>query len=319
MKQKSPEKVLKDKISISKETWIQILVVSILILVLGISFLHRKQHAVENKTTPEVSTENAVSGVISDQAMLLQNFSYSSKPINPNCLTDFVDFVDEAPAPVDVSGCALVEKGASYDQASLTYKYPSDTDNSAYFPDAYIQYKPMAQKNNTFVLHVTSSGGGSGQFSSLITVEKQGDTLAYKMTIASGDRCNGGTVGTMVTPAGFVAYGKYVTPFNILSLGVPNALAGKIGAYRGLEDSAGSCFAVENHTYDIVTGQDLFKNIDLGTNIIEDQKDWTENIKYQSCFNKLYNSYIESKKNVLNETQIKEFDALFIKQCVDEK
>ena len=53
-------------------------------------------------------------------------------------------------------------------------------------------YRDLGKRNGLDILFIADSGGGSGQFTHLVGIERKGDTLRVAEEFASGDRCSGG-------------------------------------------------------------------------------------------------------------------------------
>jgi hypothetical protein len=162
-----------------------------------------------------------------------------------------------------------------------------------------------------------SNGGGSGEFTSLIKVKKDGNTITLLLPpdylIAGGDRCNNGIESASVDKNGLINYSQATTPFTLISEALPS-LQLDDDASDGLDDE-NNCPAATYYSYNLYTNKSFIKYVDLGTNKIGDS-DYIDSVStYQDCFNKLYNSYIDKKETILTPTQLTQFGSDFA-QCV---
>lgn len=145
----------------------------------------------------------------------------------------------------------------------------------------YIGYREVARWHSSnssaqfALLEVTTSGGGSGHFSSLAKVKKTAANRFEKLwRLHTGDRCNDGQVGVIDFSEHQLTYSTSATPFRLLnpmdqnnwrmlslahrlqgsSGNVPETLFGW-GAYDDVANSAISCAGAIIHRYDSVSGK----------------------------------------------------------------
>lgn len=291
------------------------------------------------KQAKEVPQSPIADTFITDKATILANFSYNGKPVHPNCVFNpdntNINGINGEYLPQNVTvdssfnfnlAQCSTPIGGEYDEVTHSYTFPDENNSST----GFVQYDPILQKGNIFVLKVTSSGGGSGVFDDIEVLRKEGDmilNLGYIGAIMSGDRCNGGIDNVAADTHGVLSYEQSLTPFMIVSIGDPTT---KVKPYEGLEDSASSCVGLAHYTYMFDSQKAQLQNISIGSDSasyetassmntygkILDQKGWTDQYKYQSCFNKVYNSYIDQDKTSLDQAGITQFAADFMKACV---
>lgn len=192
----------------------------------------------------------------------------------------------------------LIHEGwIGYDYALK--KAPADGFNPTY--SRYYQAFEGSQGIH-IVYYLQSGGGGSGDFTSLLAVERHGKQLRLK-TLAEGDRCFGGikevsqkdqtlTYKTQLTPTAFV---------NLLhSVNV-----------KGLADCAVCCAATA--TYER-SGKNHFEHPVLKTVQLNKDADLSEKTGLQGCFNTLFASQL--KKNArLTPRDVQQFNQHFEHRC----
>lgn len=176
-------------------------------------------------------------------------------------------------------------------------------------PDGgYFYYSYIGKIGGVDVLSVLSSGGGSGQFTELVGVKHDGHFISWARHYAGGDRCNGGVSGEKVSN-GNLTFDQAITPYDLIELAQPKE---KLEAYKDLEASAGSCIGVSHMTDD---GKH-WAGVSLTQKDWPDQKGWTEEYRYQACFNKLYRETVSSGHGELDGNGVVTFAHAFAKRCV---
>lgn len=175
----------------------------------------------------------------------------------------------------------------------------------------YFYYRYLGQADGLDILFLQSSGGGSGHFTSLVGITRNGQTLTPKRYYAGGDRCNGGLSNASVAK-GHLTFDQAVTPYDLVALGDPGT---KFEAYKDLEASASSCVA-ESH---MTNGSEHWTGVTLTEQNLTDDQGWTNQYRYQACFNALYRETVAQGHTELNRDGVKAFAAAFSKRCVRPK
>jgi hypothetical protein len=175
----------------------------------------------------------------------------------------------------------------------------------------YFYYKYLGLADGLDILFMQSSGGGTGQFTSLVGILRNGQTLVHKKDYAGGDRCNGG-VSNAALANGRLTFDQAVTPYDLIVLGDPGV---KLQAYKDLEASASSCIADSHMT----NGSEHWTGVTLTERGLKDEQGWTEQYRYQSCFNTLYRETVAQGRAELDRNGVKAFAMNFIKRCVRPK
>ena len=186
-------------------------------------------------------------------------------------------------------------------------------------PGGYASYKVLAKKKSKFLVSTTVSGGGSGVFSSLMWFDLSGDHLVIVKEESGEDRCAGG-MGDHVVDGASLRFSRSVTPADIIELsGIKiDVLA------EGLEWSPASCFGGAYYEYDLTNEVSKLMSVHLHTPNDNGRAggQWTQNTnreRYQPCFNRLFNEYIDGGKSDVNLFELKEFGEKFRDLCIARK
>lgn len=179
-------------------------------------------------------------------------------------------------------------------------------------PDGgYFYYSYVGQSGGIDILSLYSSGGGTGQFTQLVGVKHSGHFIRLARDYAGGDRCNGGVSGAKVSN-GKLTFDQAITPYDLINLARPKE---ELEAYKDLEASAASCIGVIH-----MTGDDRrWTGVSLTEKDWPDQSGWTEDYRYQACFNKLYRETISSGHAELDRIGVVTFAQAFAKRCVQSR
>lgn len=221
-------------------------------------------------------------------------FVYNGAPIDPSCVDAILNFNGEIGTQTAyLATCgAAPEKGTitTNDYGFITDEYARDMSDPEFpggAPMGYGSYRVVASNGNDFILQTLMSGGGSGNFGDVIMVRKNGDSLQLVKDIAGvGDRCNMG-ISSAVFEKGMLTYDRNVTPYAIqlLATGEDPTTDNVYKKYRDLADSAASCYATAEYSYDLATDKDSFVSMNDETEGLEEA---TGGNKTQKCFNALY-------------------------------
>jgi hypothetical protein len=122
---------------------------------------------------------------------------YKGKPIAPYCLEGLLGEKDGI--SIDLGQCNIdqitLEKGEAMEQKNTYSAYWSMKDEP---PDLFLHYSLgydyIGMQDDDPVLHISYWGGGSGNFSYLMRLHREGDELTKLETIAAGDGCTGGII-----------------------------------------------------------------------------------------------------------------------------
>lgn len=119
-----------------------------------------------------------------------KEFMINGKPINPIC----VEFNGDSSRfdPVDLQQCSKKIKYKVEDLNKIMigkgfygFDYTSTSDGFESHMSSY--YKILGQYKDNFILYGASDTGGSGYFTNLVYVKRNGDTIKLEKEIAGGD------------------------------------------------------------------------------------------------------------------------------------
>ena len=188
------------------------------------------------------------------------------------------------------------------DKIGYHYRYKEDASDAV----SYSYYHYIGQWNGTPVVVSYGSGGGTGQFSSLMSIDRNANKVRVLQGFAAGDRCNGGVVNARIE-WGTLHYGQHMTPIDFLQIAEDNP--NDVQPYEDLEASATSCYGVAHFEDEKFTGVTL-------QDIPADTPENATMYKYQPCFNRLYRGLLSAGKKELSVTELNEFTGQFNQVCL---
>ncbi len=96
--------------------------------------------------------------------------------------------------------------------------------------------------NKEFPIILYSNTGGTGNFSTLLWVKRDGDFIKPVRTVAGGDRCNGGVVSAYLDGK-TLRHEQNITPYDLIVLGGPSERPSiqNVEAYKEIEACAACC------------------------------------------------------------------------------
>jgi hypothetical protein len=219
-------------------------------------------------------------------------------PVPLACLSTLGNFDSSRTDPIDLGKCGT---GLPPDTASNGPNGFHDTTDSGYF-----DYNYLGSIRGLDILFIDNGGGGSGQFSQLVGLKREGDMLQLAQTFAYGDRCNMSPLNAKLRD-GSLSYDLTTTPNELITL------LGKEAALKDdgdLEDSAASCVALTHIRDEKIVG------VTLTEKDLQDQAGWTEQFRYQSCFNAFYRKSVAAGQVDLTREELSAFTKGFLNACV---
>jgi hypothetical protein len=235
-------------------------------------------------------------------------FSFEGKPIHPRCVRELWH---SDSGRLDLGNC---RPPSGFEEWKVRPGYWI-----AEFPEEefggrrpYFAYAPAGRSKAVFVLSVEEWGGGSGRFTDILIVARSGDELRLVKTLGEGDRCNGGLVSLSVKGSD-VYYSRNTTPMGIIDLAPEERLG--LFAYKDLDNSASSCAAQIHYKYSLTDGRGEWLSVTFGERLSAEEG-WTSRFTCQSCFNKVFNGYVDRGKTELNRAELDEFVREFKKECL---
>lgn len=229
---------------------------------------------------------------------------YKGQPIDALCF----DPIETANSTISLKTCGIQAEPQEtklpanqkmLDEGYVGYEYEWHDNEGTAQSHGYSYYKTFPAGKNTFLVYSISSGGGSGQFSSLILAKRNGDKLELR-SFAGGDRCNNGIFNVQQKNK-ILQYSINLTPFDYLDITKKNPH--NFQAYEDLAACATCCAGFANLEINLQesTLNEKLVSVDLG-----DDDELTQG-KHQVCFNKITKDIRKTRGHVL---AIEELNAL---------
>jgi hypothetical protein len=232
----------------------------------------------------------------------------NGQPIDPLCFESV-----SADEWVDVNVCGQdkitkiqAPQMDAWAQGKIGYSYRYKEDSSDAVSYSYYQY--VGQLNGSPAIVSYSSGGGTGQFTSLIAIERRAGKIRVLQGFGAGDRCNGGISDAKID-GGVLHYGQNMTPIDFLQMAEDNIH--DLQPYDDLEASAASCFGVARFENGKFTGVSLL-------DIPQDPQGLDVTYKHQDCFSRLFREWLSKGKKDLSAEELKEFTGEFNRVCLED-
>jgi len=233
-------------------------------------------------------------------------FTYLGKPIDPSAIDALYNAESKF---LDLRSFKEVIPFGERTDNPTRIIYPKDA-NTGRTP--FFDYGCVANVQDRFLLLIQYNGGGTGYFDNILVIKKTGTQLFLLKTLGEGDRCNGGISGEGMDGNDF-HYSRNLTPIDIIRLATEVKI--DVTAYEDLEASAISCFGLAHYKYNLADDKNELMSVSLDEGK-EDEKEWTDRYPAQSCFNKIYNSYVKAKKTELSLKDLNEFAKKFSDECL---
>ena len=214
------------------------------------------------------------------------------KPASLACLTPFTGLYGAGPVPVDLAQCSARQPNGDVQSKNGMIGFDDRTQGGNF------HYRDVGKLDGLDVLYIQWSGGGSGQFTQLIGIERAGGSLYLRRAYASGDRCMGGILSARLQD-GHLFYDSEDGPYRMMSFGKTPSTNG--GA---LDWNLSSCTTILHWRDQQVIGARLIRD-QLADAMTPDQ----------ACFNRFYNSAVARKQAELNKEQLVAFVSGVMKSC----
>lgn len=236
------------------------------------------------------------------------SFTYLNKPIHPACIETLYQSENNGlDLPTFSAGSDVRDWEEHPGWLIAEYKENVETGRAPFFA-----YKFLGNVQDRFLLLTRYSGGGTGTFDNILVIQRTKDQLFLREALGEGDRCNGGISEEKMIGKDFY-YSRNLTPIDIIRL--TTEVKVDLTAYEDLEASARSCFGVAHYKYGLADDRNELLSISLDGEK-RDEKGWTERYQAQSCFNKIYNSYVKAQKTQLSLKDLYEFVKKFRDECL---
>jgi hypothetical protein len=172
---------------------------------------------------------------------------------------------------------------------------------------------PVNGASELYVLSVTFNQGETADIDNIILLQKAGAWLSLVRVWSEGSACNGGILNQRMEDDKFF-YSRELTPVGLLELSLDTPFS--LAPNQDLEATSESCFATANFVYDLTQDFETLSSVRLYDEPVEDEKGRTEGLRYQSCFNRIFNDYVKRGQLVLTAKDVEDFAARFKKECL---
>ena len=164
-----------------------------------------------------------------------------------------------------------------------------------------------------YILSITFNAGETGDIDNLLLLQKNGSWLGLIRAWNEGSACNGGILAQRMDGENFL-YSRELTPLDLLGLSLDVKL--DLNAHEDLEATSESCYAAANYVYNLSQDREDLVSVRLYDEPKTDEKGLTDKLRYQSCFNRVFNSYLAAGKTALSPKEVDEFARRFRDECV---
>ena len=164
-----------------------------------------------------------------------------------------------------------------------------------------------------YILSITFNAGETGDIDNLLLLQKNGSWLGLIRAWNEGSACNGGILAQRMDGENFL-YSRELTPLDLLGLSLDVKL--NLNAHEDLEATSESCYAAANYVYNLSQDREDLVSVRLYDEPKTDEKGLTDKLRYQSCFNRVFNSYLAEGKTALTPKEVDEFARRFRDECV---
>lgn len=172
---------------------------------------------------------------------------------------------------------------------------------------------PVTDGSELYVLSVTFNKDEPADVDNIILIQKSGSWLGLVRTWNEGSACNGGIINQRLEENKFF-YTRELTPIDLLNLAL--GVTFDLNPHVDLEATSESCFAMANYVYDLTLDREDLVSVRLYDEPVQDEKGKTERFRYQSCFNRFINDYIDRGQTTLTPKDVDEFAARFKAACI---
>lgn len=242
--------------------------------------------------------------ILSNPALASSELMNAGKPVHPACLEQLQNQT-KADAEVTLASCTNNSK-----KTTIKDGYYTTQDDNSPKQQQYTRYAVIGSKGDKHLVIVGTWTGGSGFFTNALWVRMKDGNLSLLKSLGGGDRCNGG-----IDKVADWKYAVNLTPTEMMSYGSSATL--KIDPYRDLDASASACVAKAMYRFDPVAEKAELINVQLNEQPLA-MEDWLKELRFQFCFNNLYNTYIARGQITLSETEMDHFKNQFENFCMSQ-
>ena len=172
---------------------------------------------------------------------------------------------------------------------------------------------PVSGGAELYVLTITFNAGEPADVNNILLIRKSGAWLGLLRSWEEGSACDGGILTPRMDGDNFL-YSRELTPGGLLELAAGPPL--ELNAHEDLEATSESCFAAANFVYNLTQDREDLVSVRLYDEPAVDEKGRTEKFRFQSCFNRIFNEYLERGKTALTPVEVDEFAVRFRDECM---
>jgi hypothetical protein len=172
---------------------------------------------------------------------------------------------------------------------------------------------PVSGGAELYVLSIAFNAGEPADVNNILLIRKSGAWLGLIRSWEEGSACDGGILTPRMDGDNFL-YSRELTPGGLLELAAGPPL--ELNPHEDLEATNESCFAAANFVYNLTQDREDLVSVRLYDEPAVDEKGRTERFRFQSCFNRIFNDYLERGKTALTPAEVDEFAARFRDECM---
>jgi hypothetical protein len=173
---------------------------------------------------------------------------------------------------------------------------------------------PLTGGAETYILSITFNTGEPADVDNILLLQKSGSWLGLVRAWEEGSACDGGIMAQRMEGDEFF-YSRELTPAALLGLAMLDTPL-ELNPHEDLEATTESCFAAANYVYSLTQDRADLISVRLYDEPAVDEKGRTERFRYQSCFNRIYNSYLAEGRTALSPKDVDEFATRFRDECL---
>lgn len=172
---------------------------------------------------------------------------------------------------------------------------------------------PVSGGAEIYILSITFNAGEAADVDNILLLQKSGSWLGLVRSWNEGSACNGGILAQRIDGENFL-YSRELTPIDLL--GLASDVRFDLNAHEDLEATSESCFAAANYVYSITQDREDLVSVRLYDEPVADEKGKTDRLRHQSCFNRIFNSYLAEGKTALMPKEVDELARRFRDECL---
>ena len=172
---------------------------------------------------------------------------------------------------------------------------------------------PVSGGAEIYILSITFNAGETADIDNILLLQKNGSWLGLIRAWNEGSACNGGILAQRMDGENFL-YSRELTPLDLLDLSLDVRLS--LNAHEDLEATNESCYAAANYVYSLTQDRENLVSVRLYDEPKADEKGLTDRLRYQSCFNRVFNAYLAEGKKALAPKEVDEFARRFRDECI---